>query len=183
MRQVTPRAVLPLIFRDVFGLPLRYMEASHGGLWVAKDVVSKVQYNAGGHRDWGKTHFAINIEFIDDLRQIVKKVDKRKLKLCLRALGKKHIVELGIDEMRTDRRIATPIKSHAYRADVNRLLNEIEKGTRVPTGGRRGAKPHLIISTPLYNWDEGLTRDDYIARMKEATDKLTPLMEVVKACF
>jgi len=183
MRQVTPRAVLPLIFKDVFGLPLRYMEASHGGLWVARDVVSKVQYNAGGHYDWGKTHFAINIEFIEELRQILSKVDSGKLKSCLRALGKKHKVELGIDEMRTDRRLATPIRSHADKVDVDRLLKEIEKGTQVPTGSRRRSKPHLAISTPLYNWDERLTREGYIARTREAIDRLTPLMEVFKACF
>jgi len=183
MRQVTPRAVLPLMFKDVFGLPLRYMDASRGGLWVARDVVSKVQYNAGGHYDWGKTHFAINIEFIEELRQIVRKVDREKLKSCLRTLGKKYIVELGIDEMRTDRRLATPIKSLAEKTDVERLLKEIERGTRVPTGVRRRSKPHLAISTPLYNWDERLTREIYIARLREAINRLTPLMEVFKACF
>lgn len=183
MRQVTPRAVLPLVFKDVFGLPIRYMDASHGGLWVARDVVSKVQYNAGGHRDWGKSGFAINIEFIEELRQIVKKVDREKLKSSLRTLGRKHMVELSIDEMRTDRRLATPIKSDAGNIDVGRLLKEIERGTRVPTGGRRRSKPHFVISTPLYNWDERLTRDDYILRTREAIDKLTPLMEVFKACF
>ncbi|RLC70418.1 MAG: hypothetical protein DRI26_07180, partial [Chloroflexi bacterium] len=41
VEQVIPRAVLPLVFKEVFGLPLRYMDASRGGLWVAKDVVSK----------------------------------------------------------------------------------------------------------------------------------------------
>jgi hypothetical protein len=32
MRQVVSRTVLPLVFMDVFGLPLRYMDASRGGL-------------------------------------------------------------------------------------------------------------------------------------------------------
>lgn len=76
----------------------------HGGLWLAKDVVSKTQYNAGGHYDSAKTHFGINIEFIEDLRQIARRVDREKLKSCLRALGKSHKLVLGIDEMRTDRR-------------------------------------------------------------------------------
>jgi hypothetical protein len=104
MRQVVSRTVLPLVFVDVFGLPIRYMDASRGGLWVARDVVSNIQYNAGSHYDYNQAHFAINIEFIEDLRQVVRKVDKQKLESCFRALGKKYVVELGIDEMRTDRR-------------------------------------------------------------------------------
>lgn len=183
MRQVTPRAVLPLIFKDVFGLPVRYMDASRGGLWVARDVVSKVQYNAGCHYDYRETYFAINIEFIEDLRQIVRKVDKQELEFCFRALDKKYVVELGIDEMRTDRRLATPIKSRADRVDVKYLLKEIAKGVRVPTGGRRKSKPHLIISAPFYKKGERLTRRSYIERTREAIDTLTPLMEVFKACF
>lgn len=183
MRQVTPRAVLPLIFKDVFGLPVRYMDASRGGLWVARDVVSKVQYNAGSHYDYRETHFAINIEFIEDLRQVVRKVDKQELELCLRNLDKKYVVELGIDEMRTDRRLATPIKSRADRVDVKYLLKEIAKGIRVPTSGRRKSKPHLIISAPFYKKGERLTRESYIERTREAIDRLTPLMEVFKACF
>jgi hypothetical protein len=145
--------------------------------------VSKVQYNAGTHYDYSQTHFAINIEFIEDLRQIVRKVDKQQLESCFRALGQKYVIELGIDEMRTDRRLDTPIKSRADRVDVNHLLEEIAKGVRVPTGGRRKSKPHLIISAPFYKRDEKLTRDSYIERTRKAIDELTPLMEVIKACF
>jgi hypothetical protein len=79
--------------------------------------------------------------------------------------------------------LATPIKSRADRVDVNHLLKEIAKGVRVPTGGRRKSKPHLIISAPFYKKDERLTRENYIERTREAIDELTPLMEVVKACF
>lgn len=182
-KQVIPRAVLPLIFKDVFGLPLRYMDASRGGLWVAKDMVSNVQYNAGGHCRRKKTYFAINIEFIEDLRQIVKKVDRAKLRSCFQALGEEHMVELGIDEMRTDRRLSTPVRGPAKGTDVNQLLSEIEKGTHIPTGGRRKSKPHLTISRQLYDWDEPLKREDYIARVKKARDRFTPLMEVLEACF
>jgi len=184
VRQVVPRAVLPLVFRYVFpNLTLRYMDASRGGLWVATDVVSNVQYNAGGHYDYRRTHFAINIEFIEDLRQIVRKVDKDKLRSCLHALDDRHMVELSIDEMRTDRRLSTPVRSYANRVDLEHLLNEIEKGTQLPTGGRRKSKPHFIVSTLLYRWDESLARDDYIARTGEAIGRFTPLMEVFKACF
>jgi hypothetical protein len=63
------------------------------------------------------------------------------------------------------------------------LLKEIAKGVRVPAGGRRKSKPHLIISAPFYKKDERLTREDYLERTREAIDELTPLMEVVKACF
>ena len=182
-KQVVPRAVLPLVFRDVFGLPLRYMDASRGGLWVATDVVRNVQYNAGGHYDYGRTHFAINIEFIEDLRQIIRKVDRDELRSHLHALDDKHVLELGIDEMRTDRRLSTPVRSSANSVDVEHLLHEIEKGTRVPTGGRRKSKPHLSISTLLYRWDELLAREDYVERTKEVLSRFTPLMEVFKACF
>lgn len=182
-KQVIPRAVLPLIFKDVFGLPLRYMDASRGGLWVAKDVVSNIQYNAGGHCGYRKSYFAINIEFIEDLRQIVRKVDRARLRSRLQALGEQHMVELGIDEMRTDRRLSTLVRGPAAGTDVNRLLSEIEKETHIPTGGRRKSKPHLTISRQLYDWNEPLTREDYIARVKKARDGFTPLMEVLRDCF
>ncbi|GAI43986.1 unnamed protein product [marine sediment metagenome] len=65
------------------------MDASRGGLWVAKDVVSNIQYNAGGHCGYRKSYFAINIEFIEDLRQIVRKVDRARLRSRLQALGSK----------------------------------------------------------------------------------------------
>ena len=182
-KQVIPRAALPLAFKDVFGLPLRYMDASRGGLWVARDVVSNVQYNAGGHRDYGHTNFGINIEFIEDLRQIVRKVDRYKLGLYLHSLGNKYVVELGVDEMRTDRRLSALIKSPANSVDVDRLLKGIEEGTQAPTGGRRKSKPHLTISTLLYKWDKPLVREDYIARTRRTIDRLNPLMDVIEACF
>jgi hypothetical protein len=181
--QVAPRVVLPLIFKDIFGLPLRYMDASHGGLWVAKDIVSRVQFNAGGSDKDGETYFAVNIEFIDDLRSIVKRVDRVRLTQCLRALGNKYTVTLGIDQIRTDRRVSEPIKSPATSVDVNDLLRKIEKEVTVPASGTRKSKPHLTISTLLYEWDEPLTRDDYTSKTRQAIDTLTPLMEVFNACF
>lgn len=87
--QVAPRVAMPLVFRDMFGMPIRYMDAHRGGLWLAKDVVRRVQYNAGGHCNSRKTYFAVNIEFINDLRQIVSKVDRSELRSCFKALGKK----------------------------------------------------------------------------------------------
>lgn len=181
--QVAARVVLPLIFKDMFGLPLRYIDASHGGLWVAKDIISRIQFNAGGWDKARKTYFAVNVEFIDDLRSIVKHVDRVRLSQCLEALGDKYTVILGIDQIRTDRRVSEPIKSPATSVDVDDLLKKIEKEVTIPTSGTRKSKPHLTVSTLLYEWDEPLARDDYMAKTRQAIDTLTPLMEVLKACF
>ena len=51
-------------------------------------------------------------------------MDKVKLTQCLRALGNNHTVILGIDEIRTDRRVAEPIKSLAASVDVDDLLKK-----------------------------------------------------------
>lgn len=180
-RQVTPRLALPLVFADVFGLPMRYMDASHG-IWVAKDVVSRVQYNAGGIIG-GQTYFAINVEFIDDLRRITRNVNKTKLSSCLRALDDKFKVELGIDTVVTDKRVSSPMKSPANRVDIHSLLDVIERETRVPKDGRRKTKPHLTIGCRLDKWNEQLTKRDYEIKVRETTDRLNPVMEVLKACF
>lgn len=180
-RQVTPRLALPLVFTDVFGPPIRYMDARQG-LWVAKDIVSRVQYNAGGTIK-GRIYFAINIEFIQDLRQIAKNVNKAKLSSCLQALGDEFMVELGIDTVVTDNRVASPIKTFATRVDVDALFDVIARETRVPKDGRRKTKPHLSISCLLHEWDKQPTKRDYEAEVQEARGRLNPVMEVLRGCF
>lgn len=181
--QVAARVAPALAFKEIFGLPLRYMDASRGGFWVAKDVVGQVQFYAGGGDDVRKTYFGVNIEFIDDLRRIARCVDSPRLAECLRALGDEYMVTLGIDEIRTDRRVAEWIKGPAASVDIQDLLRKIQEEVTTPTSGRRKTKPHLTIDTSLYGWNERLARDDYVARTKRARDTLTPLMEVFRACF
>lgn len=181
--QVVPRVVMPLVFQDRFGLSPRYMHTRSGGLWVAVDVIphSQVQYNAGGIN--GRTRLGINVEFIDDLRSIIRAVDRAKLASCLRALSNEHRLTLGIDELRTDRRLSKPVDGRANEVDVNYLLKQIEKEVRLKTGVRRRSKPHLTISCLLYEWNEQLSKRDYQARVEEAVHAYTPLMEVLRECF
>jgi hypothetical protein len=92
-------------------------------------------------------------------------------------------VILGIDEIRTDRRVSEPIKGPTTNVDIDDLLKRIEKEVTIPASGTRKSKPHLTISTLLYEWDEPRARADYMLRTRQAIDTLIPLMEVLKACF
>lgn len=93
------------------------------------------------------------------------------------------MVEVGIDTVVTDHRVASPVKTPANCVDLDVLFDVIKRETGVPQDGRRKTKPHFNIGYLLHDWDKQLVKRDYEAKVQEARDRLSPVMEVLKDCY
>lgn len=180
-QQVVRRLALPLVFEELLGIPLRYMEANKG-LWVAKDMVNTIQFNAGCRIDQD-FYVGINIEYINDLRHIYRHIDKSRLQLILQNLSQEFSVVLGIDQSVTDKRISTPINMPARDIDVQELMDTINAEANKRITGKRTNKPHLSISRNIVEWNRCNTKNDYINCMSAALEPLQPLMTELQSLF
>lgn len=177
-KQVAPRLVMLLAFRDALGIPVRYGETFGGSGYIAKDMGGNVQYNCWFDKASRRSYFGINIEHINTFRRILKTTDWGQLQRQLKRL-KTHRLMLTKDAVpgwraAADTKLLGPVPCNEVK------LTSLRKAIEDVINDRpRQWRPHLTISASLWTYDKALNRESSICKVNNAKEALSGVMSIL----
>jgi len=185
---VKPRAVLALVFDEVFGSVsdklIRYGNSRGSSIWLAKDLRSNLQWNCWFDPDDRTAVCGINIEYTYDIRVVIRGLREGGLlpdfANAIRALPPSYKLSVKKDIVPSRRvmdSVVLPV-TQARAVEIDVMLGGLESVLH-----ERGWRPHLNVFTRTWNSTEVLSRTDYFARMWGVRNQLQPLMDVLARCY
>jgi hypothetical protein len=185
---VKPRAVLALVFYEVFGgvsdTLMRYGNSRGSSIWLAKDLRCNLQWNCWFDPEDRTAVCGINVEYTYDIRVLIHGLREGGLLTdfakAVRALPPTY--KLGVNKDIVPSRRVTDVvvlpTTQARVVDFEAMLGALETVL-----GERGWRPHLILYGRAWNSAEGLSRSDYFGRMWGLRNHLQPVMDVLARCY
>ena len=177
--QVTPRAAMFLAFRDVLGVPYLYGETRNGEGWIAKDMVSKVQYNA--HFEERTVYFTVNLEIKNVWEKVLKNLQISKLSTVLNSLAKESTIKIWLNKPRTEhtKNNRSLLESSFTNAVTEKRLREVFHEVQNDINQKTGWRPQIRVRQPIWSAEDTLAKTDYISRMEQARQDLEPILRTL----